>query len=93
MHVTSLDKPVYTEEGVIHYGVPNMPAQTARTSTLALTAATLPYIVKLADAGVSAGLKRYKELRYALNTFDGKLTNEAVGEALRLPYTPIDELI
>jgi alanine dehydrogenase len=82
IRTTSLAHPVYEEEGVIHYGVPNMPAQTARTSTLALTAATLPYILKIAQLGVTPALRSIKELARAVNTHDGKLTNEAVGTAL-----------
>lgn len=86
---TSLDNPIYDVDGVIHYGVCNMPAQTPRTSTLALTSATLPYVLKLADKGLGA-LKDCAELRRALNTYNGMLTNEAVSEAVGMRYTPID---
>ncbi len=86
---TSLEAPVYLEDGVIHYGVCNMPAQTPRTSTMALTAATLPYIIYLAENGVKKSLEERIELRNALNTHKGKLTNEFVAEAVGMPYTPI----
>lgn len=85
---TSLDKPVYTEEGVIHYGVCNMPAQVARTSTMALTSVTLPYILALAEHGVKS-FDIMPELKAALNTHNGLLTNRAVGEALGVDYTTI----
>lgn len=90
---TSLDHPTYVEEGVIHYGVCNMPAQTPRTSTQALTAATLPYIVKIANSGGLSALDKFKELRGALNTHNGLLTNLAVSNAVGIPYTPIDEAL
>lgn len=82
IHTTSLETPVYSEEGVIHYGVPNMPAQTPRTSTMALTSVTLPYVIKLANFGVRPALRDVTPLRRAVNTFDGNLTNAAVGRAV-----------
>lgn len=90
---TSLDSPVYEEEGVIHYGVCNMPAQTPRTSTMALTAATLPYIIKLADLGVEKALTQNKELRNAVNTHNGHLTNRAVSEAVGIDFSSVDEVL
>lgn len=92
MKPTSLDAPVFTEEGVIHYGVCNMPAQTPRTSTMALTAATLPYVMKLADGGLAA-LEGNKSLKNALNTHNGLLTNELVSKAVSIKYTPIEQAL
>jgi alanine dehydrogenase len=89
---TSLDNPVYVEEGVIHYGVCNMPAQTPRTSTQALTAATLPYVIKLANNGLSA-LNKFPDLRNALNTHQGMLTNQEVAEATGFRATSIDSAL
>ena len=93
IHATSLDKPVYVEEGVIHYGVCNMPAQTPRTSTMALTSATLPYILKLAEHGFPNALFSFSELRNALNVHNGKLTNKACAESLNMPYAPIESVL
>lgn len=90
---TSLDAPVYRDEGVIHYGVCNMPAQTPRTSTMALTAATLPYIVSLAENGIQKSLENNIELRNALNTHRSKLTNKLVADAVNMPYTPIEKIV
>lgn len=94
---TSLDAPVYTESGVVHYGVCNMPAQTARTSTMALTNATLNYVFKIAEASKSgdnlAAVKNNPVIRGALNTHKGKLTNLHVSEAVGIPYTPIEEVL
>lgn len=87
---TSLDDPVYIEEGVIHYGVCNIPAQTQRTSTLALAAATLPYIIKLANGNdIKGTIKNDPVLKEAVNVWDGRLTNEAVSEAVGIPFNPI----
>lgn len=90
---TSLDKPVYVQDGVVHYGVCNMPAQTPRTSTLALTAATLPYIIELADKGIQGALNNNRLLRAAVNTHAGMMTNQACGESLELPYVPVEQAI
>lgn len=81
---TNLDAPVYEVDGVIHYGVCNMPAQTPRTSTIALASATLPYIVQLANAGVERAISSIPELGSALTCRAGKLTNELTAKALGL---------
>lgn len=91
--VTSLATPTFELDGVIHYCVPNMPAQTPRTSTMALTAATLPWVIKIAQVGVAKALKDIKEIREALNVYQGFLTNKAVGEAVAYDYTPIEEAL
>jgi alanine dehydrogenase len=78
---TTLDAPVYEVDGVIHYGVCNMPAQTPRTSTIALASATLPYILKLADEGAERACES-QEMRHALTCLNGKLTNQLTAQAL-----------
>lgn len=83
---TSLDAPTYTVDGVIHYGVCNMPAQTPVTSTMALTAATFPYVLQLAEKGVMQALKESQPLRSAVNTYRGQVTNEAVASSLGLGW-------
>ncbi len=80
---TTHDNPVYTIEGIIHYTVANMPGAYPRTSTLALTNATLPYIVTLADKGIEASIKEDIELRSALNTCNGEIMNKALKESFR----------
>lgn len=91
---TSLKEPTFVEEDVIHYGVTNMPSQTARTSTIALTSSTLPYIGQLASEGDPLeSLRKYPELTPALNTHKGKLTNEAISVSVGIPYTPISEAL
>lgn len=90
---TSLDNPTFVEDGVIHYGVCNMPAQTPRTSTMALTAATLPYVLRIANNGGIESLQKYPDLRNALNTHKGKLTNRAISEAVGISYTSIEDAL
>ena len=90
---TSLEQPTYIEEGVIHYAVTNMPAQTPRTSTKALTVRTLPYIQALADGGIHETLKQRADIRKALNTFNGFLTNKLVSDSVNIDYTPIENAL
>ncbi|MBZ9714230.1 alanine dehydrogenase [Deinococcus multiflagellatus] len=85
IHATTHDDPVYTVDGVIHYGVANMPGAVPRTSTFALTNQTLPYALLLADHGVAA-LGKNKALGLGLNTHQGKLTYQGVAEAFDLAY-------
>ncbi len=77
---TSHSEPVYVEEGVLHYCVTNMPGAFARTSTFALTGATLPYAVKIANGGIEA-IKSDPVLLTGLNVYKGKVTNKGVADA------------
>jgi alanine dehydrogenase len=81
---TTHDHPTYVVDGVVHYGVANMPGAVPRTSTFALCNQTLPYAIALADKGVNA-LRHDRALALGLNTYKGKLTCPAVGEAFGLP--------
>ncbi|GAA1659406.1 alanine dehydrogenase [Nonomuraea maheshkhaliensis] len=85
--------PTYKVHESVFYCVANMPGSVANTSTYALTNATLPYAVKLADLGWRAALKADAGLAGGLNTHDGRLTNEPVAQALGLPYTPVAEVV
>ena len=85
--ITTHSNPYYTKYGVLHYSVANMPGAVPRTSTLALTGATLPYAVKIANMGAKAACKADPALLKGLNTCDGHLTFKAVAEALGLEYT------
>lgn len=90
---TSHDDPVYDDYGVVHYAVGNMPAAVPRTSTYALTNATLPYLIALAAGGVRNALNELPELRPGLNTYAGSIANAAVGAALGEPVRSPDTLI
>ena len=83
---TSIAQPTYLEEGVIHYCVPNMPALVPRTSTAALTQATLPWLIRLANEGVASAIKKHRPLNRSVVSRDGLLTNRAIGEALQIPF-------
>jgi alanine dehydrogenase len=89
---TTHTDPTYIEEGVIHYCVPNMPGAVPRTSTEALTAATLPYVLKLADRGLAA-LRDDPALAAGAATIDGKLVSEAVAQAQSLEFTTLDQAL
>lgn len=86
--VTTHADPVYEEEGVIHYCVGNMPGAYARTAAQALTNATLPYAVAIANRGVDGAMRSMPDLRLGLNTFDGCVTHPAVAEAHGMAYCP-----
>jgi len=79
---TSHKEPVYEQDGVIHYAVPNMPALVGRTSTQGLTQATEPYVALLVQKGVGAALADHKGLAKGVNTREGRVTYEAVAQAL-----------
>jgi alanine dehydrogenase len=85
---TTHQDPCYLVDEVVHYCVANMPGGVARTSTLALTNATLPYVLALADKGLVAALEEDRYLRDGLNVHEGKVTHPAVAEALGYDYLP-----
>ena len=85
--VTTHANPYFVKHGVLHYSVANMPGAVPRTSTLALTGATLPYMLKIANMGAEAACKADKAILRGLNTYKGHLTFKAVAEAQGLPYT------
>ncbi len=86
-------RPTYVVEGVIHYGVANMPGGVPRTSTFALSSAILPHVMDLADMGLEEAVRARPELAEGLNVADGRFTHPAVAEALGAKYTPLDEVI
>jgi len=88
-HVTTHDDPVYTEDGVVHYCVGNMPGAVPRTSTIALTNATLKYGLQIAEAGLEEACKKSAVIRSGVNCYLGKLTNENVAKAHGYDYTDL----
>ena len=90
---TTHDNPTYVVDGIVHYGVANMPGGVPRTSTLALTNATFPYAKELAKKGWKQALKENAALKKGLNIVDGKVTYPAVAEAFGLPFTPPDSYL
>jgi len=85
--------PVYIEEGVLHYCVTNMPGMYPRTSAIALSNATLPYALKLANQGLRNAVMSDECLAKGVNVYDGHVTNEGVAKSLELEYTPLSSLI
>jgi alanine dehydrogenase len=83
---TTHSDPTYIIDGVVHYGVANMPGAVPRTSTLALSNATLPYVLKLAEMGAEAAMAADPGLLKGLNIYDGQVTYEAVADAFDIPY-------
>ena len=92
-HATTHSNPTFYEEGVLHYCVANMPGAVPRTSTFALTNATLPYALALANKGFEKAIQDDKGLAEGVNTYAGKLTYEAVATSQDLEYTTLDSLV
>jgi alanine dehydrogenase len=90
---TTHSQPTYVVDGVVHYCVTNMPGAVARTSTFALTNATLPFVIALAEKGWRKALADDPHLRNGLNVHAGKVTYEAVAHDLNLPYVPVETLL
>lgn len=92
-HPTTHSNPTYYVDDVLHYCVANMPGAVPRTSTFALTNATLPFAVKLANKGFKDAIAKDNNLKAGVNTYAGHITYEAVAESQNLPFKSIDELL
>lgn len=90
---TTHGDPIYTVDGVIHYCVANMPGAVARTSTMALTNATLPYALQIANKGWQQAMRESAEIRGGANVVDGRITYRGVADAFGLDYSPIETLL
>lgn len=90
---TTHGNPIYTVENVVHYCVANMPGAVPRTSTLALTNATLPYAVKIANKGWKKAMQDNPDIRLGANVVHGRITYQGVADAFNLTYVPIDTLL
>lgn len=90
---TTHGEPIYTVDGVVHYCVANMPGAVPKTSTLALTNATLPYAVEIANKDWKKAMQENPEIKLGANVVKGKVTYEGVADAFGLEFTPINTLI
>ena len=90
---TTHSNPVYEVDGVIHYCVANMPGAVPRTSTIALTNATLPYIRKIANLGFEAAVKESSGLAEGVNVMQGKITCQPVAESQNREYAPLAQFL
>jgi alanine dehydrogenase len=93
IHPTTHEDPIYVVEGVIHYAVANMPGAVPRTSTLALTNATFPYALTLANKGWKDACQNDRALALGVNIAGGKVTYPGVAEAFNLDYTPVEKVL
>ena len=90
---TTHNEPVFIEEGIIHYCVANMPGAVPRTSTFALTSATLPFVIALAEQGAESAMRADPDLRNGLNIYKGQITHKGVAAATGKPLIAADQLI
>ena len=92
-HPTTHSDPSYLVDGVVHYCVTNMPAAVPNTSTLALTNATFPYVLRIANLGATAAIQADKGIAEGVNTHAGILTYAAVAQAQQRDWKPVAELV
>jgi alanine dehydrogenase len=93
MHPTTHENPTFIVDGIVHYGVANMPGSVPLTSTLALTNATFPYVLQLANRGYRQALEESPALLKGLNIIGGKITHRKVAEAFGMEHYPAQSLI
>jgi len=91
--ITTHNEPTYKVHEVIHYGVPNMPASVPRTSTFALTNATLPYIREIASKGLKKAVEQDASLAAGINISHGAITHPAVAESFGMKYVSWKKVI
>ena len=90
---TTHDDPIFVIDGVVHYCVANMPGAVPYTSTIALTNATLPYALKLADLGWQTACRQDPALKLGLNVVNGKVVYKGVADAFNLPFVSVDSVL
>jgi alanine dehydrogenase len=90
---TTHEDPTFIIDDVLHYCVANMPGAVPYTSTLALTNATLPYALQLADKGWKKAVQDNRELLVGLNVINGSIVYEGVAEAFGLEFTPVENFL
>lgn len=90
---TTHEDPIFIIDDIVHYCVANMPGAVPYTSTLALTNATLPYAIQLANKGWKDACRESNELKMGLNVINGEVVYKGVSEAFDLPYTPVDKFL
>jgi len=90
---TTHAKPIYNVDGIVHYCVTNMPGALPKTSTLALTNATVPYAIEIANKGWKKAMLENEEIKLGANVVNGKVTYKGVADAFRIKYTSIDTIL
>ena len=89
---TSHENPIFIKHGVLHYAVPNIPGAVPRTSTVALTNDTVPYVIQLAQSGVEGAIDRNPTIQSGLNTYKGFVVSEGIANDLEMPYKSFETL-
>jgi alanine dehydrogenase len=92
-HATTHRDPIYEVDGIVHYCVANMPGAMPMTSTLALTNATIPYALKLANKGYCTAIQQYESIAAGANIILGTITYKGVADAFELPFEPVYEVL
>lgn len=92
-HVTTHDNPTFEKHGVVHYSVANMPGAVPRTSTMALTNATVPYALQIANKGVQKAISENPALKLGVNVANGEITYEAVAKDLNYEYVQVEKAL
>ncbi|MDO7907117.1 alanine dehydrogenase [Paenibacillus sp. JX-17] len=92
-HITTHDNPTYIRHGVVHYAVANMPGAVPQTSTIALTNATMPFVLQLADLGAAQAILGSRALQSGVNVMNGHVTFQAVAKDLGYTYVPVEEVL
>ena len=92
-HPTTHSDPIFTVDNINHYCVANMPGAVGNTSTYALTNATLPYAVEIANKGYKKAARDNIAILRGLNTIEGKITYKAVADAFGMDYCPVEKLL
>jgi alanine dehydrogenase len=90
---TTHENPTYEIDGVLHYGVTNMPGAVPMTSTKALTNATIPYVIKIADLGFPEVARQSRAIAKGINIAKGRVTYQGVAESFGMQFTPLEDLI
>ena len=90
---TSCSDPTYVVDGIIHYCVANVPGAVPRTSAIALSNATYPYALKLANLGVDKAVSTDSALAKGVNVYKGKLVHQDIAETFGLEFTPLEKLL
>ena len=90
---TTHSEPIFEVDGVVHYCVANMPGAVPKTSTIALTNATLPYALEIAEKGWRTAMRENPEIKWGANVVQGKVVYRGVAEAFGMDYTPIEEIL
>jgi alanine dehydrogenase len=90
---TTHAEPTYLLDGIVHYAVGNMPGAVPKTSTMALTNATLPYVLEIADKGWQQAMRENSEIKRGANVVSGRVTYQGVANAFGLDFTPVDQVL